>query len=143
MSFEIRREHEVIRIVFSGIFTNHDLFRGGMELTELEKTSPTIPNRIVDVRPVERIEIDFAGMFAVAEARRQKEYANAFKTAIIADGMVHYGFARMFQTLNDHRQIVIAIFGCDEDAHSWLMLPEHSPPEAPWRPRSDWSADDD
>jgi hypothetical protein len=137
MSFEIRREHELIRIVFSGTFTNQDLLRGGMELTDLEEASPTLPNRIVDVRPVERIEIGFAGMFAVAEARRRKQYGNAFKTAILADGLVHYGFARMFQTLNDHRQIVIAIFGNDEDAHSWLRIPDHTPPKTPWQPRSD------
>jgi hypothetical protein len=143
MSFEIRREQDVIRIVFSGIFTNQDLLRGGMELAELEESSPTLPNRIVDVRAVERIEIDFAGMFGVAEARRRREYGNAFKTAILADGLVHYGFARMFQTLNDHRQIVIAIFGSDEDARAWLTLPDNSPPDAPWQPRSDRSADED
>jgi hypothetical protein len=142
MPFEIRREHEVIRIVFSGVFTNHDLFRGGVELGGLEEASPTVPNRIVDVRPVERIEIDFAGMFAVAEARRRREYGNAFKTAILADDLVHYGFARMFQTLNDHPQIVIAIFGSDEEARSWLMLPDQSPPETPWQLRSAWSADE-
>jgi hypothetical protein len=141
MSFEIRRDREVIRIVLSGTFTNQDLLHGGMELAKLEEASPSLPNRILDVRPVERIEIDFAGMFALAESRRRKQYGNAFKTAILADGLVHYGFARMFQTLNDHPQIAIAIFGNDEDALAWLMLPDHSPPEVPWQPRSDRSAD--
>jgi hypothetical protein len=41
----------------------------------------------------------------------------------------------MFQTLNNHPQIVIAIFGDDEPALQWLKAPDLRPPDVPWLPR--------
>jgi hypothetical protein len=124
----------MLRIVFSGTFTNDDLSCGGVEIAELEDASQTIPHRIADLRPVARLEIDFVGVLALAEARRRRRFKNPFKTAIIAEDVVHYGFARMFQTLNDHPQIVIAIFGNDKGANEWLKLPGLDAPKKPWQP---------
>jgi hypothetical protein len=45
---------------------------------------------------------------------------------------VHYGFARMFQMLNDNPRIQIRIFGTAEEAVEWLRSgtrrERHSPP---------------
>ena len=73
-------------------------------------------------------------MFAVAETRRRATLRNPIKSAIIASGIVHFGFARMFQTLNDNPQIVVAIFGDDESALQWLRLAGVRPPDVAWHP---------
>ena len=134
MSYEFRREKGILRIVFSGTITNDDLSYGGIEIAELEEASKEVPHRIADLRPVDRLEIDFVGVLALAEARRRRAFKNPFKTAIIAPDLAHYGFARMFQTLNDHPQIVIAIFGNEESANEWLDLSDLNPPKSPWQP---------
>ena len=135
MSYALRMEGETLRIEFSGTFTNEDLSRGEVDVSQLEESSASIPHRIADLRPVQRLEIDFVGVLALADARRWKRFKNPFKTAIIAPDLVRYGFARMFQTLNDHPQIVIAIFGEEVDAVSWLKRPDQKAPKNPWHPQ--------
>src|SRR5690349_21719051 len=114
MSYGMRSEAGVLKIVFSGTLTNADLSAAVQELGDVEAASDVLPPRSIDLRPVDRLEIDFAGVFAVAEARRLKRLKNPIKSAIIASDVVRFGFARMFQTLNDNPQVVIAIFGDDE-----------------------------
>jgi hypothetical protein len=122
MSFEIRPEPGVLRVVLSGRVTNGDLSRMAVEIAELEAASPVIPDRTCDLRPVERLDFDFAGVLAIAESRRRLSYKNSFRTAIVADDTVQYGYARMFQTLNDHPQITIRIFPGVTEADAWLGL---------------------
>jgi len=135
MAYEMRTEGGVLKIVFSGTFTNADMSRAATELVEVEASSDIVPHRSADLRPVDRLEIDFKGVFGVTDARRRRNLRNPIKTAIIASDIVQFGFARMFQTLNDHPQIVIAIFGNDESAHQWLQLADLRPPEVAWHPR--------
>ena len=59
-------------------------------------------------------------VLSLAEARRRRTFPNSFKTTIIAMEPVHFGFARMFQALNDHAQIAVSIFDDDADALAWL-----------------------
>lgn len=137
MSYALRMDGGILRVDFSGTFTNQDLSRGAIDMADLEEATAVVPHRIADLRPVERLEIDFVGVFALAEARRRRRYQNSFKTAIIAADVVHYSFARMFQTLNDHPQIVIAIFGDEPEALEWLALPGLEAPAKAWQPKSD------
>lgn len=134
MSYAIRMDDRILRVDFSGTFTNHDLSRGAIDMADLEEATAVIPHRIADLRPVERLEIDFVGVLALAEARRRRRFQNQFKTAIIAMDVVHYSFARMFQTLNDHPQILIAIFGDEREAMRWLRLPDFEPPARAFQP---------
>ena len=140
MSYALRMEGGTLRVEFSGTFTNEDLSRGAFDVAELEDSSASTPHRIADLRPVERLEIDFTGVFTLAVARRSRRFKNPFKSAIVAPDLVRYGFARMFQTLNDHPQIVIAIFEKEADAVSWLRLPDLEAPKDPWKPRQEWIA---
>lgn len=134
MSYALRMEGETLKIEFSGTFTNQDLSAGAMDVAEFEESSGLIPHRIADLRPVGRLEIDFIGVLTLAEARRKRQFNNPFKTAIIAPDQARFGFARMYQTLNDHPQIVIAIFGDEAEAVNWLRLPGLEAPENPWKP---------
>jgi len=137
MPYAMRMEGPILRLEFTGTFTNADLSRGAVEMADFEEATKVIPHRIADLRPVARVEIDFVGVFALAEARRRRRYQNSFKTAIIATDVVRYGFARMFQTLNDHPQIVIAIFGDEPSAREWLALPDFEAPRKSWQPRAE------
>jgi hypothetical protein len=134
MSYALRMEGETLKIEFSGTFTNQDLSAGAMDVAEFEESSGLIPHRIADLRPVGRLEIDFIGVLTLAEARRKRQFNNPFKTAIIAPDQARFGFARMYQTLNDHPQIVIAIFGDEVEAVNWLSHPGLEAPENPWKP---------
>lgn len=134
MSHGLHTEGGVLKIVFSGTLTNADLSRAAAELAEVEAASDVLPPRSIDLRPIDRLEIDFAGVYAVAETRRRATLKNPIKSAIIAADIVHFGFARMFQTLNDNPQVVVAIFGDDESALQWLRVAGVRPPEVAWHP---------
>lgn len=120
MPFQLGLEDGVLRVNFSGVVTNQDLERLFKEVSTLEATWTVMPHRLADLRAVERLEIDFPGVLGVAQARRRDTFPNSFKTAVVATAPVHFGIARMFQTLNDHPQITVSIFGSVEDALTWL-----------------------
>jgi hypothetical protein len=135
MAYQMRQENGLLKIGFFGTMTNDDLARGALEIAALEAACEVVPHRITDVRPVERLEIDFRSILSFCEDRKRRRFPNAFKSAVVASDIVHFGFARMFQTLNDHAQITIAIFGDDASALAWLRAPGLEPPETAWEPR--------
>ena len=128
MSYEIRFDAGLLKVAFSGTVTNSDLSGVADAVAQVEASSAVVPHRIADLRSIERLDIDFTGVFAMAEARRHVRLRNPIKTAIIASNLVHFGFARMFQTLNDHPQITIAIFPDDDQALQWLQATALSAP---------------
>jgi hypothetical protein len=138
MPCSVTQQGSILRILFSGTLTSQDLERGAERVAEIEDSCAVIPHRTADLRPVERLEIDFEGVLALANARRRRPFQNRFKSAIIAPDMPHYGFARMYQTLNDHPQMCIAIFENDARAVEWLNLAGVSPPEKLWQPERSW-----
>lgn len=135
MAYEMRQENGLLKIALLGTLTNDDLTRAALDMAAIEAACDVVPHRISDIRQVERLEIDFRSILALAEDRKRRQFPNAFKSAIVASDIVHFGFARMFQTLNDHAQITIAIFGDDVSALEWLRLPALELPETPWEPR--------
>ena len=120
MPYQLRLEDGVMKVAFFDVVTNQDLLGLLNEVSTLEATWDVMPHRLADLRPIERLEVDFPGIFDVAQARRRHTFPNSFKTAIVATAPVHFGIARMFQTLNDHPQITVSIFGNVEDALKWL-----------------------
>jgi hypothetical protein len=59
-----------------------------------------------------------------------------YKSAIVAKDVAHYGFARMYETLNDHPQVVIGIFSDEADAMRWLEEPGLERYTGHWTPRT-------
>lgn len=80
------------------------------------------------MRPVIRLEITFNGILPLAELRLRQTFANEFKSAVVASEVTHHGFARMFQTLNDHPQISIGILRDAGSALQWLEGPDRDAP---------------
>jgi hypothetical protein len=136
MAFTVHHQDNLIRVVFWGTFDNHDLSAGADELDRIERAADVVPHRVTDLRPVERLEIDFDGVLELAMARRRLEFSNPFKSAILVNDIPRFGFARMYQILNDHPQICIAIFGDEDEALKWLRIPDHLPPDQEWTPIS-------
>ena len=65
-------------------------------------------------------DLSFAELHAFAAKRRKAPLKNAVKSAIVAGDAVQYGFARMYQTLNEHPYLRIEIFQSEEPARAWL-----------------------
>ena len=75
---------------------------------------------ITDLTPLDRIDVGFEEVFAVAQRRAERKVAAPIKSALVANRPVQFGFARMFQMLNDNPRIQIRIFGNLEEAQQWL-----------------------
>lgn len=134
MSFEIRTDRPNIEIRIFGTFTNDDLGRLAIEARRIEVSEPVVRHRITDTREITQLACDFRGVAAFADDRRRCTFPNAFKSAIVAPDVAHFGFARMFQTLNDHPQISIAIFPDVDEALTWLSAVGVDLPAKSWTP---------
>lgn len=120
MPFEIVREANLIRATFVGIVTNEDLLQIGRAAAETEDSYSRIPPRVVDLSQSEGLNLSFQGILGLAQARRSRTFGNPFRSALVASNDAQLGFARMFQTLMDHPQVTIRIFGDLAGAEAWL-----------------------
>jgi len=119
MPYQISVVDEVLRISLSGRLTGRDLDTTAGYTARYERDS-VVPHRITDMTDVTELEIGFPDIVALAETRRRLKFPNSFKSAIIAPRSEHYGYARMFQTLNDNPQISIGVFTDKAAAHQWI-----------------------
>jgi len=136
MPYAIKTEEPILHITLMGTLTNEDLTALARDAMELERSLAVVPHRLTDTRPATRLEITFEGVLDLANKRMQIKFPNSFKSAIVASDVVHYGFARMFQTLNDHPQISIAIFPDTPTALQWLEQAGQDLPRQAWAPRA-------
>jgi hypothetical protein len=120
MPFSISSRDEVLRIVLSGTLVPEELAGMADALRELEGAVAMCPPRVTDLTALTRFEIGFEDMLQVAQRRREMAPANPIRSAIVASTPVQLGFARMFQTLNDHPQITLRIFPDVDGALAWL-----------------------
>jgi hypothetical protein len=107
----------------SGRVTMADLQAVIDRLSEAESRAETTPDRIVDLSPVTTIELGFTEVAALARARKAVRPRNPFRSAIVAVSALQQGYARMFQTLNDHPLITVRVFDSIEAAEAWLDAP--------------------
>jgi hypothetical protein len=134
MPFEIDSSGPIIRVELTGVVTNADLVELSRAADEIENAETIVRARITDLRPAVRFDIDFNGVAGFAAERVRRVFPNSFKSAIIAPDPARFGFARMFQTLNDHPRITLAIFPDEAEALAWVMAPGFAPPETAWSP---------
>jgi hypothetical protein len=120
MPFVITEESELFYIKFTGVVTAGDLVEAAAVAWAAEKPKAVTPPRITDLSEATSMEIDFKAVWQLAENRKSKSFPNAFKSAIVAPKDHLLGFARMFQTLNDHPQITIRIFRDLPSAREWI-----------------------
>lgn len=119
MPYQISIEDEVLRISLSGRLTGRDLETTAGDIARCERNT-VVPHRITDMTDATKLEIGFPDVVALAETRRRLKFPNSFKSAIIAPRSEQYGYARMFQTLNDNPQIAIRVFTNEAAARKWI-----------------------
>jgi hypothetical protein len=120
MPFRIQQHASLIRITFSGVVTKADLTESIGELARIEATCDPIPDRLTDLTGVVDRDWDPGKVLQAAKTRRAEEFPNPFRSAVVAPTPVAFGFARMFQTLNDHPKIEVRVFKTMADAEAWL-----------------------
>jgi type II secretory pathway component HofQ len=120
MGISVTRQGGVLRIVMRGVLTKEDFSRFVGEVERLESASVPWPDRFTDLTGLQRIDIGFDDMAGLAQRRREIAVPNALRSAIAARDPVQLGYARMFQTLNDHPQIQVRVFPDEAQALAWL-----------------------
>jgi hypothetical protein len=132
MPFSISSADGVLRITLSGTLTPEALVRMADALTEAEAAAAVCPHRVTDLTGLVRFEVGFDEMFQLARRRREMAPANPIRSALVACTPVQLGFARMFQTLNDHPRITMRIFPDLDGALAWLAEEPPAPGLQHW-----------
>lgn len=120
MPFEIHDQGPFLSARLFGVLDLHDLNALVEEVERIESEAPAPKDRITDLTALDRIDVGFEEVFAVAHRRAQRPVTAPIRSALIALQPVHFGFARMFQMLNDNPRIQIRIFPNLDDAVLWL-----------------------
>jgi hypothetical protein len=120
MPFEIEDHPRFLLVRLLPVLTRDDLVRAATGLAQVEAMLSRHKNRITDLSPLDAIEVSFADVEMVAKMRRELKLAAPIRSAFIAPRPIQFGFARMFQTLNDNPQILIEIFDDEPTALAWL-----------------------
>src|SRR5262245_16022411 len=119
MPFEIRDEGNFHSARLFGVLDQADLDACIQEVERLEDAG-ALKDRLTDLTAVERIDVGFEEVFALAQRRMNRRVPAPIRSALVASRPVQFGFARMFQMLNDNPRIQIRIFGTLEEARQWL-----------------------
>src|SRR4051812_41454997 len=120
MAYQLQYANGLIRFSLFGIVTLEDLLSAGEEARRIEAEAPVSPPRITDMSQVDDLDLDYWRMEEFAARRRIAPLKNKVRSAIVAPSQVQYGFARMFQTLNDNPLIEIRIFSETVAAEQWV-----------------------
>jgi hypothetical protein len=120
MPFEISDEGRFYSARLYGVLGRVDLNAFTREMERLEDEGPP-KDRVTDFTALERIDVGFEEVFALAMRRAHRTVKGPIKSALVANRPVHFGFARMFQMLNDNPWIQIRIFGNLDEARQWLL----------------------
>ena len=119
MPFEIRDEGNYHSARLFGVLDGADLNAMTTEVERLEDAGVLI-DRITDLTSLDRVDVGFEEVFAVAQRRAERKVTAPIRSALVANRRVQFGFARMFQMLNDNPRILIRIFDNLKEAEQWL-----------------------
>jgi hypothetical protein len=120
MPFETFDQGPYLYTRLFGVLTPDDLVTLAAELERLEDAAGASKDRIADATSLDEVEIAFPDVLLLANRRLGRTFTRRVKSAVIARRSVHIGFARMFQTLNEHPQIEIRIVPSMDEALKWL-----------------------
>src|SRR5262245_2101554 len=100
--------------------TGEDLRRYSIEMAQIESTEQGKKHRITDMSTLDAVDIGFAEVEQHLQGRRSAKVVAPVKAAFVAPRPMQYGFARMFQTLNDHPNIEVRVVSSMEEAEIWV-----------------------
>jgi hypothetical protein len=110
---------DLVTVHFSGQLTVANLFDAMGQLRQSDQAQPGLP-RLIDTTAVTGIHLDFTDMARFAEQRRQSTLRAPVRVAVLVNRNVLYGFARMYQDLLRHPQIILEVFRDRQEALNWL-----------------------
>jgi hypothetical protein len=116
----IQRSGDLFEITFTGKITSTDLFRGARELAELEANEAVTPARLIDLSGVTELDLDFGSMQQFADARKQSQLKNPTRSGVFAPQPLQFGFARMYQSIQENPQLDVQVFHTRTEALAWL-----------------------
>jgi hypothetical protein len=119
MPFEISDEGNFHSARLFGVLDRADLDAVMQEVERLEDEG-VMRDRLTDLTALDHINVGFEEVFALAVKRGERKVPAPIRSALVANRPVQFGFARMFQMLNDNPRIQIRIFGNREEAQRWL-----------------------
>lgn len=93
------------------------------DVIELEQGGTHTPPRMTDLRAVTDSAVRYPDLAKLAERTRTRPLAAPVLSAIVVSQPVQLGYARMFQTLNEHPHVTMRIFEDEVAAREWLVLP--------------------
>lgn len=120
MPYRVTPEAHFIRIEFFGQLAGHELMDALREVEALEVAGAPVAHRLTDLTGIEHSAVKADDVRTVAERRVQRHFPNPFRSAIVAPQPAQFGYARMFQALNDHPNITIQVFPTVAAASAWL-----------------------
>ncbi len=120
MPYEILLSGQLITTRLYGLVTPKELLDSAVEMAKIEAEQPVTLNRLTDLLGVEASDFDTEAIHQLAAVRSEAVLRNPVKSAIVAPKPAHYGFSRMFQTLNENPLITVEVFHDLRSALAWL-----------------------
>ena len=121
MPFEIENHEKYLLLRLHPSLTGEDLPRALAEMAQLDARMPAPPkHRITDLSLLDEIDIGFPEIEMVAKGRRELKLSAPMRSALVAPSPLQFGFARMFQTLNDNPKVDVRIMRTMEEALRWI-----------------------
>lgn len=120
MPFTLEEDGEFLRVRLQGHVPGKELHEVLTAMETLVRGRARWPDNLVDLRGIDLSDLDFADVRSLAKRRQALKPPHPFRTAMVADGPLVMGFARMFQTVNDNPAITLEIFRSIETAEAWL-----------------------
>jgi len=122
MPFHIQGDAKFIRVNLIGEITLDELGEIVRQMARLDAGFAKAPNRLTDLSAVEKSDFNFVTVEHLAKNRQAQVYPNRLKAAIVAPSLLHFGLARMFQTLSQNPQVDRQVFKTVAEAEDWLAL---------------------
>ncbi len=121
MPVRVEFDGRLIRATISETFGPQDLQELVTGLRQVEDRCAVFPPRLADLRTVRKVPLRASDILGAVELRRAQVLPNDIRTAILVSLPLQVGYARMFQTLLNHRQIEVRIFSDEAEALAWLL----------------------
>ena len=128
MPFSCEFKQTLLQMAFWGPVSGEEVDAALLQVERIEAEAVRSPDRLVDISGVEDVRVDYGFVERIAARRRNAVHKNPVRAAIVAPRPLQYGFARMFQTLNENERMDIQIFEQVADAQRWLAA--DSPPRS-------------
>lgn len=113
----------LLRVRLLGSLTAEAMSEMAAAVRAYETQMATTPDRVFDLTAITGGSLSFPDILRITDNRKKLTFPNSFRTALVAASPIALGYARMFQTLNDHPQITTRTFASIDAAETWLGGP--------------------